>query len=115
MSAKKSPTDHGAVAAQFDDLTMKRKVRRRKDGDGLGPDVGIGLVGSRLEKILDKLPKETKARMLEHIRLHVDEAMKPILRAIERTGDDYELEFIRGVGPNMLRTFIEYLEDKTKD
>ena len=113
--SKKTPTARGAVAAQFDDLTAKRRVRRRKDGDGQGPDIGIGLVGTRLEKILDKLPKETKARMLDHIRLHVDEAMKPILRTIERAGDDYELEFIRSVGPNMFRTFIEYLEDETKD
>lgn len=110
MTAKR-----GAVAEEFDSLKTRRQVRRRKDGDGLGPDVGIGLVGARLEKILNKLPKDTKARMLAHIRLHVDEAMKPILRTIERTGDDYELEFIRGVGPNMLRTFIEYLEDETKD
>ena len=110
----KKSSSRGAVAEKFNDLVTRRKVRRRVDGDGKGPDIGIGLVGTRLETILGTLNKPTKTRMLEHIRHHVDEAMKPILKAIEKAGDDEELEYIRGVGPNMLRTFIEFLEDESK-
>jgi hypothetical protein len=108
----KKAHEHAAVAAQLEGLVQKRRVRRRQAGDGQGVDIGLGCLGARFEKILDKLPGETRARMLDHIHLHVDEAMKPILRVVERAGHVEDANYLRDVGPNMLRTIMEYLEQK---
>lgn len=110
----KKPTDHGAVAAKFDDMKMKRGRRFRKPGDGEGCDVGLGIVGRDLEKLLDALPRATRLRMASHINEHAQEALKPILRVIERTGNMSEVEFMSDVGGNMLRTLVEFLEDESK-
>ena len=110
---KKQPYAHAAVAAKVDDLVKRRKARHRHEGDGQGIDIGIGSLGTRLEATLDKLSKDTKARMLVHVREHVDEAMKPILRAVERDHDQEEVAFLHDVGPQMLRTIIEYLEEQS--
>lgn len=75
----------------------------------------MGIVGSRLEKILDNLNKPTKNKLLEHIRHHTDEAVRPILKIVEKAGDDTELKYLRSVAPNMLRTIMEFLEDESKN
>ena len=113
MTKKQRPHEHAAVAAKLDDLAKKRKARHRHEGDGQGVDISIGSLGTRLEATLDKLSKDTKARMLVHVREHVDEAMKPILRAVERDHNQDEVNFLHDVGPQMLRTIIEYLEEQS--
>lgn len=110
---KQQPHEHAAVAASFDDLVKKRRARHRQANDGQGVDISIGSLGARLEATLDKLSKDTKARMLVHVRTHVDEAMKPILRAVERDHGADEVNFLRDVGPQMLRTIMEYLEEQS--
>ena len=96
---------------EFRDLAAKRRVRKRQVGDGKGVDIGIGCLPADVERVLDKLSPDVRARLLAHVRTHVDEAMKPILRALEREHES--VDFFRDVGPNMLRTVIEYLEEGT--
>ena len=104
---------HGEVDARFQHLTTVRKVRRREAGDGEGIDIGI-MPGAfiSIEQHLKTLNPATRARMLTHISHHVDEAMKPLLKLVGREGTEYDVLMIKDVGPNMLRTVIEALEDK---
>jgi hypothetical protein len=104
---------HGQVDARARALGDMRKSRGRKPGDGGGVDIGIqpgAFIG--LERHLKTLKPATRARMATHIRDHVNEAMKPLLKLVERNGNDHELLLLRDVGPNMLRTVLESLEDK---
>lgn len=111
---KNNSNARGAVNAKMNILSSGRTVRKREPGDGKGVDIGIapGAFGANLQSHLDKLPKETHERMLKHISAHVDQALGPIVKLLEREGNENDVRLAKDVGPNMLRTIIEYLEDK---
>ena len=110
----RAPTinDTGAIDLRFEKLASYR--RERKESDGKGPDIHIspGAFIS-VEKHLAELKPDTRKRMLDHIKHHVDEAMKPLIRLVEKNGDDHDMLMLRDVGPNMLRTIIEFLEQES--
>ena len=108
-----NPNGHGQVDVRAQALGSMREKRGRAPGDGDGVDIGIqpgAFIG--LERHLKTLKPATRARMASHIRDHVEEAMKPLIKLVERNGNDHELLLLRDVGPNMLRTVLESLEDK---
>lgn len=100
------------MSSEFASLVAKRKIRRRQPGDGLGEDVGIGVVDLRLEKALNTLTDGQRTRMRDHVRDHAQEALKPILRLLELQKMPEEIALLTDVGPNMLRTIVEFLEEK---
>jgi hypothetical protein len=106
---------YGAVDARSAKLEQGRAVRGREAGDGDGVDIGIspGAFSVSLEKHLKKLSPATKERMLSHLKEHVELAMKPLVKLVEREGDEHDVHLLKDVGPNMLRTVIECLEDKS--
>lgn len=96
----------------------RRQKRGRRDGDGLGVDVGIipGACIVPISKHIQGLSLETKKRLLEHVKHHVEEGLKPFVRLLERGGEsDYNLDRFRSVGPNSFRTIIEQLEAEVND
>lgn len=105
----------GDVKGKAEDLADKRAVRGREPGDGRGPDVGIApgaAFANGLKRALDSLSEDERQRMLEHVRDNTEAAMRPVVRAISRAGgSDYDVRLFRDVGPNMLRTVMEYLEE----
>lgn len=105
---------HGAVAETVDRLVTGRKARRRKPGDGEGVDIGIAnCFGITIEEHLSKLSPAERPRMHDHIKSHVDAAMKPLLKLMQRDGaDEADVRFFADIGPNMFRTIIEYFEEK---
>jgi hypothetical protein len=108
-----NPNGHGQVDLRAQSLDVSRQNRGRSPGDGEGVDISImpgAFIG--LEVHLNTLNSATRARMAAHIREHVDEAMKPLIKLMERNGNDYELLLLKDVGPNMFRTILESLEDK---
>jgi hypothetical protein len=115
--ARSRASSRGAVAAHGNELQAKRAVRRRKVGDGQGVDISIagGYFGTGLEGHLEKLSKAAKKKLLDHVQLHVDEALKPMVKLVTAKGTDIELELLKSVGPNLFRTIIEYLEDETEE
>ncbi len=96
----------------------RRTKRGRRDGDGRGVDVGI-IPGSCIvpvSKHIKDLSMETKKRLLEHVKHHVEEGLKPFVRLLERGGEsEYNLDRFRSVGPNSFRTIIEQLEEEVND
>lgn len=114
-SKKKTAYSHGAVKETADRLTKGRLARRREPGDGQGVDVGIAnTFGITLEGHLDSVTSpDTRRRLHDHVRLHVDEAMKPLLKIMQRNGaSDYDMKFAHDIVPNMFRTIIEYFEEE---
>lgn len=100
------------------DIVKKRKVRRRSEGDGGGVDLGIepGAYHVTLERYIEDLSADTKKRLLEHVKHHTDEALKPLVRLMERAGaDEDKIRLFRDIGPNCLRTVIEHLEAEGND
>jgi hypothetical protein len=104
----------GAVDEITGKLAAARERSGRTPGDGQGLDIAIAPGGFySLRRLLDPLPSPIKVRLRDHIRDHADEAMKPILRLMAKSGaDEHHVSLIRDVGPNALRTIIEYLEDE---
>lgn len=105
----------GKVKASLEALGVKRLVRRRRDGDGLGVDIGIagGFYGLRFEHALTALTPDTKAKLHDHVAGHVAEAMRPLLKLAQKSGaSELDLEMLASVGPNCLRTILEALEEK---
>lgn len=108
-----TPGGHGDVAGRGARLAAMREKRGRAPGDGRGVDIGISPGAFvALERHLEKLPEQTKRRLLDHVRNHVDEALKPMVKLVEKKGTEHELLLLRDVGPNMLRTVIEFLEEE---
>lgn len=107
----------GVVDDHLKLLGERRAVRQRVAGDGKGVDIGIAPGGfhSSLERHLMTLTPATRERLLAHVREHVAEAMKPLRKLIAAKGDDVELRLFDDVGPNCLRTIIEFLEEKNSD
>lgn len=102
------------IDQEIDVLVNRRRVRKRRPGDGQGRDVGIapGAYSVTVAKHIDTLADETRKRLLDHVRAHVDEALKPLIRLMERAGcSEHEIDMFRDVGPNALRTVIEHLEE----
>jgi hypothetical protein len=115
MARKKSKVawSHGAVAETATRLGHGREARRRKAGDGGGVDIGIAnTFGTTLEHHLDSVTDpQTRARLHDHIRTHVEAAMRPLIKIMRRNGaKNDDVEFFADVGPNMFRTIIEYFE-----
>lgn len=105
----------GAVDARGAELVAARGKRQRRPGDGHGVDIGIidGMFSS-WEELLMSMPESTRARYLEHVREHVGTALKPLVKWAERRGaSQHDIDMIHDVGPNQLRTVIEFLEDNT--
>ena len=100
-------------------VNIERRQRRgRKDGDGLGVDIGIipGAYIVPISKHIKDLSPETKRRLLEHVKGHVEEGLKPFVRLLERAGEnEYTINRFRSVGPNSFRTIIEQLEAEVND
>lgn len=109
-----NPNAEGAVDARLKHLGEARKVRRREPGDGDDVDIGIapGAFSVSIERHLSSLKPENKDRLLKHMIEHVDAAMKPLRKLVKAKGSDHELMLLNDVGPNMLRTIIEFLEAK---
>lgn len=102
------------IDQEIDVLAGRRRARNRQPGDGQGRDVGIapGGYSVTVAKHIDALADETRQRLLQHVRGHVDEALKPLVRLMERAGcSEYEIHLFRDVGPNAMRTLIEHLEE----
>lgn len=102
------------VDSQLSDLRDKRAVRKRAPGDKKGVDVSIrpGAFFS-LEKHLKTLPENTRKKFLNHIQENVSRAMLPINKLVKKKGTQVEADLVADVGPNMLRTIIEFLEEET--
>ena len=103
---------HGAVALKAEALENKREGRKTGDGQGVDPSISPGAFGTTLQKTLTKLSPDTQKRMLTHIRNSVDEAMRPIVKLLGRDATDYDVALFKDVGPNMLRTVMEFLEER---
>jgi hypothetical protein len=113
-----NPNGHGQVDARMDKLSTSRKVRRREPGDGEGIDIGItpGAFQS-YESILAKAKAkpDTRKRMEEHLRKGIEETMKPIIKLFEREGaSEYQMKMLMDVGPNCMRTMLEFFEEKSQ-
>lgn len=115
MKKAKVAWGHGAVAQTADKLEKGRKARRRRVGDGKGVDIGIAnTFGTMLEHHLSSITDpQTRRRLHDHIRDHVDAAMKPLIKIMKRDGaKDEDVDLFQDLGPNMFRTVIEYFEEK---
>lgn len=113
-----NPNGHGQVDARMDKLASGRRVRRREPGDGEGVDIGIvpGAFQS-YESILAKAraKPDTRKRMEDHLRKGIEETMKPVIKLFEREGaSDYQIAMLKDVGPNALRSMLEYFEEKSQ-
>ena len=104
----------GQVDERSSRLADGRTARGRKAGDGEGVDIGISpgaFVG--LEKHLKSLSPAARLKLHGHITKHVGEAMKPLSKLVKAKGTQYEQDLLADVGPNMMRTIIEFLESNT--
>lgn len=99
---------------EADFLVTARKAGKTRGGTDDGTlDVGIenGYFGTKLSKSISRLKPATKKKLAEHVRKHVDLAMGPLIKLALRDHDEFEADYLRQVGPNMLRTIIEALEE----
>jgi hypothetical protein len=104
----------GAIDERASRLDEGRRGRGRKAGDGKGVDIGISpgaFVG--LERHLKSLSPAAKSKLHGHITKHVGEAMKPLSKLVKAKGTKHEQDLLADVGPNMMRTIIEFLESNT--
>lgn len=115
-NASRAANERGAVRAKAEDLATKRQIRKREIGDGEGVDIGIapGAFAGAIEKMLVTASPQTRERLRMHICASVDEAMKPLIRLAERETNEAAVRLLQDVGPNMLRTIIECLEDTSE-
>lgn len=111
-----NPNGKGQVDVRMEKLANGRNVRRRKPKDGEGVDVGIRpgafiSYESVLKKARDK--PETRKRMESHLRNGIEDTLKPIIKLFEREGaSEYQIAMLKDVGPNALRSMLEFFEEK---